>query len=165
VLQALVKLSKCPGVSAEVLGRAFKEQAGHPDNRVALTEDLELLEIISRIASSPEASVHAREDACCALRELSTEEGNRKILGNQVCVLEALVANAENPGYERSKRRRFAVQALVHLSNEATVRTLMVKHDRLLKALIRYASTANTEASLNLKSQVKQTILALVKVL
>jgi hypothetical protein len=165
VLQALVKLSRSPGVSTEVLGRAFKEQACHPDNRVALAGDLELLKIIARIATSPEASVHAREDSCCALHDLSMEECNRKILGNQLCVLDALVDNAETPGYERSQRRRYAVQALVHLSNETTVRTMMVKHDRLLKSLIRFASTADAEASLNLKSQVKQTILALVKVL
>jgi hypothetical protein len=165
VLQALVKLSKSPGVSTEVLGRAFKEQACHPDNRVALAGDLELLKIIARIATSPGATMHAREDACCALHDLSMEDCNRKILGNQLCVLDALVENAETPGYERSQRRRFAVQALVHLSNEATVRTLMVKHERLLKSLIRFASTADTEASQNLKSQVKQTILALVEVL
>jgi HEAT repeat protein len=165
VLQALVKLSKSPGVSTEVLGRAFKEQASHPDNRVALAGDLELLKFIARIAMSPEASVHAREDACCALHDLSMEECNRKILGNHLCVLDALVDNAETPGYERSQRRRYAVQALVHLSNETTVRTMMVKHDRLLKSLIRFASTADAQACQNLKSQVKQTILALVKVL
>jgi hypothetical protein len=164
VLKALVRLYKSPGVSSETLGRAFREQASHPDNRAAMGAEPELVRIVARIAGMSDASVHAREDACCALRDLSTEETSRKVLGGDNLVLGSLVLNTRAPNYEQSHRRRYAVQALVNLSDEPANRISMVMHDKLLKALIHFASTVDAESS-DLKQQVKQTILMLVKAL
>jgi hypothetical protein len=126
--------------------------------------DKELVRLVSHIAGSSGASLHAREDACCALRDMSEEETNRKVLGGDDCVLGSLVLNAQAPSYEPSRRRTCAVQALVLLSDEPANRISMVKHDKLLKALIQFASAADAESS-DIKHQVKQTILTLVKVL
>jgi hypothetical protein len=164
ILQALVKLSQSPGVSTDTLGKVFREQASHPDNRVAMGGNYDLVQVVARIANSVDASLHAREDACCALRDISKEGSNRKLLGGDDSVLSALVTNAQVSNFESSRRRKYAVEALVHLSDDPTNRFSMVKHDKLVKALIQYASMADAESN-DLKEQVKQTILMLVQAL
>ena len=158
ILDALTHLAQSDFIMPEVLARAFKEQAKHPSNRVPMAERHDLLEALSEIAASMEASSRVREDACCAIFDLSREESNLSKIATP-SILGALVRNAEGSSEEYSQRREYAVRALFNMASvQANLKT-MACQSSLLKSLIQFAaSSPGNEA----KVEAKKVILKLV---
>lgn len=158
VLEALLQLAQSPGVSADVLARTVKDQASHPDNRVAMVESRELVHLVASLAASERTSVFAKEDACHALSLLALEDANRPRLATSR-VLQGLVLNSQGNVREPSSRQEYALWTLVQLASHGESRATMVKHDTLLKALIQFATGADES---ELKASVKHAIMLLV---
>jgi hypothetical protein len=162
ILEALTHLASANHVSLEVLARAFKEQASHVNNRTPMAGRDKLLQALARIALSEEASLAAKDDACCALKDLATEESNRPLLAT-FSVLEALVENnvaaGRQIGIRQGTRRENAVKAMIYLASVPSNREKMVNHGKLLQSLIHFAATAVGSET---KDQVKKVILMLV---
>jgi hypothetical protein len=162
ILEALTHLASANHISLEVLARAFKEQASHVNNRIPMAGRDKLLQALARIALSEEASIAAKDDACCALKDLATEESNRPLLAT-FSVLEALVENTVTAGrlngIRQGARRENAVKAILYLATVPSNREKMVNHGKLLQSLIHFAATAVGSET---KDQVKKVILMLV---
>jgi hypothetical protein len=168
ILEALTHLASSNHISLEVLARAFKEQASHVNNRTPMAGRDKLLQALARIALSDEASSAAKDDACCALKDLATEEANRPLLAT-FHILEALVVNIavaggqvnQNTGVVRQgTRREDAIKTMIYLATVPSNITKMVNHGNLLQSLISFA--AATAAGSETKDQVKKVILMLV---
>lgn len=161
VIDAVIRLSKSPGIPLEVLGRALRDQSFSPDNRLAIGQNPALVRILADIAQSFDSPEPAREDACCAFSQLSEEDEIRsRLCADELRVLNALVCNAQGPAYDQSKRRKYAVQALVNLCALPANRNVMASHDLLLKTLLQFAAMSTDS---KLKGDVKHSILMLVK--
>jgi hypothetical protein len=162
ILEALTHLASANHISLEVLARAFKEQASHVNNRIPMAGRDKLLQALARIAISEEASLAAKDDACCALKDLAAEESNRPLLAT-FSVLEALVENTVAAGrlngIRQGARRENAVKAMIYLATVPSNREKMVNHGNLLQSLIQFAATAVGSET---KDQVKKVILMLV---
>ena len=157
----MIRLSKSPGIPLEVLGRALRDQSFSPDNRLAIGQNPALVRILADIAQSFDSPEPAREDACCAFSQLSEEDEIRsRLCADELRVLNALVCNAQGPAYDQSKRRKYAVQALVNLCALPANRNVMASHDLLLKTLLQFAAMSTDS---KLKGDVKHSILMLVK--
>lgn len=156
VLEALSHLASSPHVQADVMARAVREQARHPENRVPLAQHAKLLAAISRIAISPEASAMARENVCSTFLDLSADERSRNMIATQM-ILDALVHNAENRLGRHPNVREAAIKTLLNLALTPENRQTMARQSRLVQSLLHFAATTTTD---DLK---KETKLALLK--
>lgn len=152
VLDALASICSSSTSSARVVARALKGQAAHPTNRVLLMERPIYLESLITIALDQSNPSAAREDACCALADLTAEKRNRQRMATAK-LLEALCVNMAAP-----TTRDHAVRAVVHLSEEEENISRMAHFPTLVQSLIQYAGTTDTA----IKGSVKHAILLLV---
>ena len=104
VLDALTHLACSPLVLPEVIARAVKEQASHPENREPMAKREHLMAALSKIAISTESPRSAKEDVCLALLDLSREEGTRLFLATS-SIFEALVRNSLGRREDHSRLR------------------------------------------------------------
>lgn len=157
VLEALSNLANSPHVHPEVMTRAVKEQACHPENRVSLARHGKLLAALSKIAVSPEVSALAKENACNTFLDLSTDECSRAAIATQ-STLDALVHNAEDRFERHSTLREAAVKTLLNLALLPDTRKMMAKQSRIIQSLLHFAATTTTD---DLKKETKIVLLQL----
>lgn len=157
VLEALTHLANSPHVPPDVMARAVMEQARYPENRAPLAKREKLLEALSNIALSPDASSAAKENVCSTFLNLSTDEFSQGKIINQL-TLTALVCNAEDKNDRHSNIRETAVRTLLNLSTPPSNRNIMAKQARLIQSLLQFASTTTDD---ELKKEVKLVLLKL----
>jgi hypothetical protein len=157
ILDALTHLANSPSVLPEVMARALKDQASHPENRVPMAQRNKLLEALARIATSAEAPRTAKEDVCLALLDLCSEEENQTTLATPP-MFNALVQNAVGRREDHRSLRESSIQTLLNLALIPSNRNKMANHASLLQALLQFAAAT---ADSNLKKKVKAVILQL----
>jgi hypothetical protein len=163
-LDALVTLAEQGIVSNDVIVRTLREQTSLYGNCRLIVDREFLVASIIRAASTPDASSSAKDDACCVLHRLATDEYSQHLLMRSPILLTTLVTNAIDADVRghnsTSSRRLHAIQSLVGLASIQSNRKAMVNSDRLLHLLIHFASTSDDT---ELKGKVKQAILWLVQ--
>jgi hypothetical protein len=163
-LDALVTLAEQGIVSNDVIVRTLREQTSLYGNCRLIVDREFLVASIIRAASTPDASSSAKDDACCVLHRLATDEYSQHLLMRSPILLTTLVTNAIDAdvrGHNSTSSRRLnAIQSLVGLASIQSNRKAMVNSDRLLHLLIHFASTSDDT---ELKGKVKQAILWLVQ--
>jgi hypothetical protein len=157
VLDALTHLACSPHVVPDVMARALKEQASHPENRRPMANRQNLMVALARIAVSVDASRSAKENACSAFLDLSTDESNRAVIATPP-TLEALVRNSVDRSEGHARIRECAVRTLLNLAVTRSNWKRMANHTSLLQALLHFAAATQTE---DLKKEVKAVILHL----
>jgi len=157
VLEALSHLASSPHVQADVMARAVKQQACHPENRVPLAKHGKLLMALCKIAVCPKASAVAKENVCNTFLDLSADERSREAIATQT-TLDALVHNAEDRIERHASVREAAVKTLLNLAVHPENRKSMAKQSRLIQSLLHFA--ANTTED-ELKKKTKLVLLKL----
>ncbi|CAJ1966689.1 unnamed protein product [Cylindrotheca closterium] len=161
VLDALTHLSSSPhAIPSDVMARALREQANHPENRKALAKREALMVVMGQIAMSDKTSVGAKENICSVWLQLSFEDHSIRELIATPLTLEALVHNATSHGNRNHTIRQDAIKALLNLAAVPSNRERMVKHASLMRTLLHYASTTRQE---DLKTEVKAAIMHLAQ--
>ena len=151
VLRALKELVQT--APAAIVARTLKGQAALPNNRTVLTNCPVLMEALVTIAGNVQVSAWAREDACVALCHLTSVPANRPKLVSK-SLLDALCLNLPTVPA--------AAEIAVHLAAAADISSLLLlRHESLLKALIRCAGQPNHPW----KQELKQIVLQLVQAL
>jgi hypothetical protein len=148
VLEALAVL--CRSAPAAIVARAIKGQAALANNRSILLDQPILVERLIAIAGQADAGSLTREDACTALAHLASVPSNQRRLLSYPLLLDSLCQNLPSLP---------ATETIVALASDVTNRTPMVRHDRLLKGLIRCAAQPGHPR----KEELKKTILLLVE--
>jgi len=151
ILRALQELVQT--APAAVVARTLKGQTALPNNRTVLMERPLLIEALVAIAGNVQVSSWAREDACTALSHLTSVPANRPKPASKFLV-EALCLNLPTiPA---------AAEIAVHLASATDTSTILVlRHESLLKTLIRCAGQPNHPR----KQELKQIVLQLVQAL
>ena len=157
VLDALSHLACSPNIMPDVLARASKEQASHPENRRAMAQRENLMIALSKFAISDETSKSVKENVCSTFLDLSDDESNRTVIATPL-TLEALVKNIVNRSLGHARIREFAVRTLLNLAVVPSNRRKMAKHASLLQALLHFAAATQVD---ELKKEVKSVILNL----
>lgn len=159
MLDALTHLSSGPqAIPADVMARALKEQATHPENRKALIQRKTLMVALGQIAMSNETSTSAKENVCSALLDLSSDDENNRVLIATPLTLEALVHNSADRGVHYSVIRRYSVETLLNLAVIPSNRKSMAQYASLLQSLLHFAAATQVG---DLKTKVKSVILQL----
>ena len=158
VLDALSHLAASPNTNADVIARALRAQASHPENRKAMLQRGKLMAALANIATSGEASISARKSACSTFLNLSEEEVNRFTIANTPAILQSLVRNSTDRREAHADTRDMAVRTLLNLALVQSNRQTMAKSTGLIHCLLQFASTAETAMK---KKEVKDVILKL----
>ncbi|KAG7363935.1 hypothetical protein IV203_037137 [Nitzschia inconspicua] len=174
VLDALTHMTvktihNIPSSSADVVTRALREQASHPENRLCMGRRTELIEGLAKILSSASTSQLAKENVCATFLDLSKDPVNHLSLASPV-ILGALVgslldvhAQVSNEIASTTSRRvhlrESIVRCLLNLSQTPDTWKTMASQTSLLQSLLQFASNRSTDP--NLKTQVKNVILRL----
>jgi hypothetical protein len=153
VLNALREMASGP--APESVAFAFKEQALHPGNRMAIIEHAGFLESMVGMCFVPNASSSLKEYVCSALEILSQDERIREKMLTD-CVLNVLVQSARE-GEETVAQD--AVRALLNLASTESTRKRLVTHRGLLQTLIRFSKSCQDVSA---KESVKNTMLVLI---
>jgi hypothetical protein len=149
----------------EIVTRAVREQASHPENRRAMAQRTELTEGLSQILTCTEASPVAKENTCATLLDLSKEKENHDRLASPL-ILDAMVATLLERGQmgeterTRIRIRESIIRSFLNLAQSPTTWKTMASRTSLLQAMLQFASTTSNDQH-DLKKQVKAVILQL----
>ena len=157
VLDALTHLACSRNVVPDVMARASKEQASHPENRKPMANREKLMVALAKIALSTNVSRNAKENVCNTFLDLSGDESNRIVIATPP-TLEALVRNSVDRTEGHARIRECSVKTLLNLAVIPANRKRMANHTSLIQSLLHFA--AGTQAE-NLKKEVKAVILQL----
>ena len=173
VLDALTcMITNASATNLEALARALQEQASYQENRRPMLRHRNLLEALSALIGSENATLGAKESACASLVDL-TEESLQPEINVLPILLDSLVqVLREGPSQSRGNNagtnievivtnriRESSVKTILNLAKTPSNRRDMARQTSLIQSLLRYAA-ANTTAD-NVKKQVKAVILQL----
>jgi hypothetical protein len=156
-LETLMEMAKGPHLAA--VAYAFHEQVQNPENRNAIIEKGEFLDIVARCGlSSPYSSTAAKESITCAIEILSRDESLCYALLSEP-VLQLLVGHSRA---QTSSVREYAIKALLNLAATRTTHKQLVTHRGFLQSLISYSKGCQ---DIGVKEHVKRTMLSLIPII
>jgi hypothetical protein len=152
------------GVSAEIVTRALRDQAQHPENRMAMGARKDLVEGLANILSRQQALNVAKDNVCYTLLDLSKESYNHAVLASSPTLLAAMVTFLlERPAASLSLTtqlmRQAIVQSILNLAQSPTTWKMLAKQTSMIRCLLQFVSATTTDA--DLKILVKAVILQL----